>query len=69
MIFGIPNAYKQARIGLSLFDLENDIGETTDVKDDHPDVIAEMQRLGEAMRAELGDGKRKGAGVRPPGRL
>lgn len=68
---GTPVRYDSARIELALFDLENDIGETTDVKDDHPDVLAAMQAKAEQMRAELGDSstKRKGAGNRPPGRL
>jgi arylsulfatase A len=68
---GIPVAYDQATIGLSLFDLENDIGETKDVADDHPEVVAQIKKLADRMRAELGDSatKRQGAGVRPPGQL
>lgn len=66
---GIPTNYKQKKIGLALFDLESDIGETTDVKDQHPDVVAKLKKLGEAMRKELGDNKRKGSGNRQPGRM
>jgi len=66
---GIPTKYSQARIGLSLFDLDKDIGETTDVKEKHPEILAKMQQLGEAMRTELGDNKRQGKGQRQPGRL
>jgi arylsulfatase A-like enzyme len=66
---GIPTKYSQARIGVSLFDLDIDIGETTDVKEKHPEILAKMQQLGEAMRTELGDNKRQGKGQRQPGRL
>ena len=68
---GKPNPYSQAEIGLELFDLENDIGETTNVADKHPDVVKRLQILGEKAREDLGDRltKRKGKGVRPPGRL
>lgn len=68
---GIPTNYQQARIGLSLFDLSKDIGETTDVKDQHPDVVARMRELAQAMRLDLGDSltKTDGAGARSPGRL
>ncbi|MDP7011700.1 MAG: sulfatase-like hydrolase/transferase, partial [Verrucomicrobiota bacterium] len=66
---GIPTKYSQDRIGLSLFDLDKDIGETTDVKEKHPEILAKMQKLGEAMREELGDNRRQGKGQRQPGRL
>jgi len=68
---GKPNPYSQAEIGLELFDLENDISETTNVADKHPEVVKRLQILGEKAREDLGDSltKRKGKGVRPPGRL
>ena len=66
---GIPTKYSQSRIGLSLFDLDKDIGETTDIKEKHPEIMAKMQKFGEAMREELGDSKRQGKGQRQPGRL
>jgi arylsulfatase A-like enzyme len=67
---GIPVNYEQAKIGLELFDLENDIGETTNVADQHPEIVAQLQKLADAQRAELGDAKRvKGSGIREPGRL
>lgn len=68
---GTPVAYEQARIGLSLFDMTKDVGETTDVAAQHPEVVARIQQLADAMRADLGDSARrqKGAGVREPGRL
>ena len=66
---GIPTKYSQAKIGLSLFNLEEDIGESTDVKAKHPKVVAKMQALGQAMRKELGDQGKKGSGQRKAGRL
>jgi len=68
---GLPVRYDQAKIRLALFDLENDIGETTNVKDDHPEIVSRLSSLGDQMRAELGDSARKmtGSGVRPAGKL
>jgi arylsulfatase A len=66
---GIPTNYTQAKIGLSLFNLGKDIGETTDVKEKHPKVLARLQALGQVMRSELGDLGQKGSGQREPGRL
>jgi arylsulfatase A len=66
---GLPVPYDTATIGLSLFDLESDIGETRDVKEQHPEVLARMQQLAEAMRKDLGDGKKAAPGRREPGRL
>jgi arylsulfatase A len=68
---GTPASYDEARIGLSLFDLETDPGETKDVKERHPDVVARIEKLADTMRQDLGDSatKTKGSGIRPPGRL
>ena len=68
---GMPVKYDSAKIGLSLFDLKNDVGETTNVADEHPEVVERLKAAAERARTELGDrlAKRKGKGVRPPGRL
>jgi arylsulfatase A len=66
---GIPTSYSQDKIGLSLFNLKNDIGETKDLAADHPDIVKKMQTMADSMRTELGDAKKKGKGARPPGRL
>ena len=68
---GVPAKYEQARIDAALFDLENDIGEQHNVADQHPDVVARLQRLADEMRQDLGDSLQKttGAGRRPPGRV
>jgi len=66
---GIPARYSQAKIELSLFDMEKDMGETTDMKDKYPQVLKKLQALGEKMRTELGDTRQQGKGMRQPGRL
>ncbi len=68
---GQPAPYQNAQIGLSLFDLQTDPGETTNLADKHPDIAAKIQTLADKMRAELGDSAtgQKGAGRREPGRL
>ncbi len=68
---GSPEPYQQERIELSLFDLKNDVGETTDVSAEHPEIVARLQRAAELARRELGDAltQRQGSGVRPSGRL
>jgi arylsulfatase A len=68
---GIPAKYEQAEIGLSLFNLEDDIGEQHNVADEHPEVVKRLQQLADEMRHDLGDAARKmdGAGRRAPGRV
>ena len=66
---GIPTKYSQSKIGLSLFNLHQDIAESVDVKANHPKVLAKMLKLGEKMRKELGDQGSKGNGQRSAGRL
>ncbi len=68
---GNPVPYQQAKIGLSLFDLQDDKGEATNVADKHPDVVAKIEKMADAMRAELGDTAtgQKGSAPRPVGRL
>ncbi|MEC9157468.1 MAG: sulfatase [Planctomycetota bacterium] len=69
---GIPGRYDYGRrIGLELFDLESDPGETTDLASAHPEVVQRLSALAETARAELGDRARelRGTGARPPGRV
>ncbi|MBL8848671.1 MAG: sulfatase [Planctomycetaceae bacterium] len=65
---GQPTLYSQQKTGLALFDLEADIGETTDVQAAHPDVVRRLMSLADAARAELGDSATGmvGSGFRPP---
>ncbi|NBV22760.1 MAG: hypothetical protein EBS05_12705 [Proteobacteria bacterium] len=60
----IPASLDQPR----LYNLDQDIGEQTDVAAKHPDVVARLKALALKMAAELGDGK-PGPEVREPGRV
>ena len=46
-----------------------DVGETTNVADEHPEVVARLKAAAEAARADLGDSLTgaKGKNVRPAG--
>ncbi|WP_152052086.1 sulfatase family protein [Tautonia marina] len=68
---GQPAPYIMRSIGLALFNLDDDLGESTDVKADHPEVVERLQALVDRARADLGDSstQQQGSGVRPPGRL
>jgi arylsulfatase A-like enzyme len=39
-----------------LYDLVDDIGETTDISSEHPDVVARLRAAADRFRSELGDG-------------
>ena len=47
-----------------LVDLETDLGETTDVSKQHPDVVKRLLVLAESMREDLGDFDRVGKNMR-----
>lgn len=68
---GVPVAYDHTDAGLELYDLKNDVGETTDVASEHPEVVARLLEHAERARAALGDRltKRQGNEVRPSGRV
>jgi arylsulfatase A len=54
---GIPGKNRSRELELSLFDLEADVGETTNVIDQYPDIAQRLSEHAAAMREELGDGK------------
>jgi arylsulfatase A-like enzyme len=59
---GKPGGITQGKIELSLFNLADDPGEQTNVLDDHPEVVARLQKLADVARADLGDEHQKLAG-------
>ncbi|MEL6896704.1 MAG: sulfatase-like hydrolase/transferase, partial [Planctomycetota bacterium] len=68
---GQPVRYENKKIGMALYDLENDRNETTNVIDDNSDVVARLKAAAEAYRKTLGDRltNRKGPDIRPAGRV
>lgn len=68
---GKPAPYYQGGTDLALYDLENDVGETTNVAEQHPQMVERLKRLAEKAREELGDSatKQSGKGVRSAARL
>jgi len=50
-----------------LYNLDDDIGESRNVAAQHPEVVARLETHLARARADLGDGKRKGANCRPVG--
>jgi arylsulfatase len=67
---GYPGPYAFPTIPAALYDLDNDIGETTDVAAEHSEVVARLDALAEEARRALGDRltDRQGEEVREPGR-
>jgi arylsulfatase A-like enzyme len=68
---GQPGRYRQVKFAGALYDLETDIGETTDVAARHPEVVRRLQLLAEKVRDDLGDSAlgQPGKNVREPGRI
>ncbi len=60
---GKPTRYDQAKTGLALYDLENDIGEKDNVAAKHPDVVKRLTEMGKEFDAELQRNRR------PAGRI
>jgi arylsulfatase A len=60
---GRPGKYVREQIGLALFNLEEDIGETTDVAAEHPEEVKRLQALAEAFAQDLARNSR------PPGEV
>ncbi len=68
---GSPVPYDQAKTGIELYDLKNDVGETSDVANKHPEIVKRLSVAADEARLELGDRLNdvKGRGVRPVGKL
>ena len=64
---GLPGKPQRKEIPLSLFDLETDIGETTNLAEKHPEIVEKLKKYADEMRKDLGDGKQPGPGRRPIG--
>lgn len=68
---GRPDGYTVGETGLALYDLQNDIGESTNVAAEHPEIVERLKKLADAARLELGDSatNQTGRGAREPGRI
>jgi arylsulfatase len=69
---GLPGPVNDQRaFELALYDLRRDPGERYDVKDQYPEIVAELTRIADTARKDLGDDLtgEKGSGRRPIGRL
>ena len=66
---GKPIKYDSNTAELALYDLSEDIGETKNVADEHPEVMQRLMNYAQQYREDLGDKltKTKGSGVRPAG--
>ncbi|MGB7326853.1 MAG: sulfatase [Rubripirellula sp.] len=64
---GRPVAYTNVDAELALYDLDNDVSETTNVMDKFPEEVAKLQAAAEEARQDLGDKLtgRSGNGIRP----
>jgi arylsulfatase len=67
---GHPGPYAFPTVPAALYDLENDVAETTDVSAEHPRIVGRLDAIADEARATLGDRltEREGSEVRPPGR-
>jgi len=68
---GKPNGYVKKQTGVELYNLRQDIGETTNRADTEEAVVELIKQKADRIRAELGDTNtmQKGSAVRPPGML
>ena len=60
---GWPGPYGEGKTGLALYNLDEDIRERNDVKDQHPEIVAQLKKLAKRARHELGDKLTKKEGV------
>ncbi|UTA67569.1 sulfatase [Emticicia sp. 21SJ11W-3] len=68
---GFAGKYGNISVQLALYDLRRDAGEEYDVKLQHPEIVAELLKVADVAREDLGDAlqKKEGKNVRPVGVL
>lgn len=68
---GAQAGYVQTPTELALYDLDQDPSETTDIKEQHPEIVAELKAAADRYRQELGDQLTdiEGSAVRPAGQM
>jgi arylsulfatase len=69
---GLPGNYVHLDLNeIELYDLSEDLGETTNVAAEYPEVVEEIEQLADAMRKKLGDSLKEieGTDNRPAGTI
>lgn len=63
------HGYRVEKIGVSLYNVETDPGETKNLAVEHPEIVQRLSALAEPIRRDLGDSLQKisGTGTRPAG--
>ena len=66
---GTPGKYRALPVGLELYDLETDLGETMNLAAKYPELVRDLQTRADIIRDQLGDSlqKKTGHAVRPAG--
>ncbi len=64
-----PHFNRNQQATALLFDVVEDIGSTTNVAADHPDVVERLMKLADQAREDLGDKGRSGKGQRPAAKI
>ncbi len=67
---GYPGPYATLHMTEALYNLDEDIGETTDMAASHPDIVTKLKAIADQARQELGDRltETQGSEVRDSGR-
>ncbi len=63
---GIPGPTGNRSVTLALYNMDNDVGEQTNLADRYPEVVARLRKIADAARADLGDTGNPGPGIRTP---
>ncbi|MCB0283466.1 MAG: sulfatase-like hydrolase/transferase [Calditrichaeota bacterium] len=68
---GYPGPYNRIALQNELYNLETDISETRNVAADHPEIVSEIEKIADRVRADLGDSLTgvEGQGNREVGRI
>lgn len=69
---GLPVPYEQNTVSeIELYNLKEDIGETSNVASENPEVVEQIKKIADRIRMELGDELRdmQGTGVREAGSI
>jgi len=66
---GSPAGYSQQTCKMGLYHLRNDPAESIDLQDQHPEIVARLERYAQVARTQMGDSlnKAKGNQLRPRG--